>query len=106
MTKKLQRVFRNRRLTPEEVAEDADVRARIEREFLPLAARNSAQANSLSELLRRSILESGLSFEEIAKDAGVSSILIASFVAGERDIHMATADRLAFSLGLEVTAES
>jgi plasmid maintenance system antidote protein VapI len=60
---------------------------------------------SLSELLRRSIRESGRSVEEIVGDAGVSPIVIARFVSGERDIHMATADRLARSLGLEVTAD-
>jgi plasmid maintenance system antidote protein VapI len=33
----------------------------------------------------------------------VSPVVVAGFVSGQRDIHMATADRLARSLGLEVT---
>jgi len=56
-------------------------------------------------LLRRSIRESGRTFDEIGTSAGVSPIVITRFVSGERDIHMATADRLARSLGLEVTAD-
>ena len=105
MAKKLQRVFRDRHLTPGEVAADQELREKIEREFPPKAASNATQNDSLSELLRRSIRESGRSVEEIASAAGVSPIVIARFVSGERDIHMATADRLARSLGLEVTAD-
>ena len=105
MAKKLQRVFRDRHLTPDEVAADKELRGKIEREYPPKNATHAAQNDSLSELLRRSIRESGRSVEEIASDAGVSPIVIARFVSGERDIHMATADRLAHSLGLEVTAD-
>lgn len=105
MTKKLQRVFRARHLTPEEIADDEELRRKIEQEFPPKAAAVSIQSDTLSDLLRRSIRESGRPFEEIASDAGISPIVIAGFVSGERDIHMATADRLARSLGLEVTAE-
>jgi transcriptional regulator with XRE-family HTH domain len=105
MAKKLQRIFRARRLTQDEVAEDEELRGKIEKEYPPKTTTIAAQADSLSELLRRSIRESGRSVEEIANMAGVSSIVIAGFVSGERDIHMATADRLARSLGLEVTAE-
>jgi len=105
MAKKLQRVFRDRHLTPDEVAADKDLRGKIESEYPPKAATHVAQTDSLSELLRRSIRESGRSLEEIASAAGVSPIVIAGFLSGERDIHMATADRLARSLGLEVTAE-
>src|SRR5215203_5656332 len=105
MAKKLQRVFRDRHLTADEVAADRELREKVEREFPPKNAAHVAQHDSLSELLRRSIRESGRSVEEIAEGARVSPLLIARFVSGERDIHMATADRLARSLGLEVTAE-
>jgi hypothetical protein len=105
MAKKLQRVFRDRRLTPEGIADDEELRRKIEQEFPPKAAAVPIQSDSLSDLLRRSIRESRRSFEEIASDAGVSPLVIAGFVSGERDIHMATADRLARSLGLEVTAD-
>jgi hypothetical protein len=103
MGKKLQRVFRDRPLTPDEVAEDQKVRQEVQREFPPKTATDAAPADSLSEMLRRSIRESGRSVEEIANDAGVSPVVVAGFVSGQRDIHMATADRLARSLGLEVT---
>jgi hypothetical protein len=105
MAKKLQRIFRDRHLTPEEVAADKELREKVEREFPPKNAAKVAQNDSLSELLRRSIRESGRSAEEIAGGAGVLPIVLARFMSGERDIHMATADRLARSLGLEVTAD-
>jgi len=105
MPKKLQRVFRDRNLSSDEIAEDAQLRQKIEREFPPKVGPIQIQTDSLSDLLRRSIGESGRSLEEIANDARISPILIAGFVSGERDIHMSTADRLARSLGLEVIAE-
>jgi hypothetical protein len=105
MGKKLQRVFRDRRLTPDEVADDERVRQEVQREFPPKPASDAAPADSLSELLRRSIRESGRPLEEIANDARVSPIVVAGFVSGKRDIHLATADRLARSLGLDVTVE-
>jgi hypothetical protein len=105
MAKKLQRVFRDRPLTPDEIREDAELRQKIEQEFPPKAGPMPVQSTSLSDLLRRSIRESGRPVEEIASDVGVSPMVIAGFVSGTRDIHMATADRLARSLGLEVTTE-
>jgi hypothetical protein len=73
--------------------------------LVPLRLSEEKVSGTVGVLLRRSIRESGRSVEEIASDAGVSPIVIARFVPGERDIHMATADRLARSLGLEVTAD-
>jgi hypothetical protein len=105
MAKKLQRVFRNRPLTADEIAADHALREKVEQEFPPKRTAQAVEGDSLSELLRRSIRESGQTVEEISKSAGVSQVVIARFVSGERDIHMATADRLARSLGLEVTAD-
>jgi transcriptional regulator with XRE-family HTH domain len=105
MEKKLQRVFRDRPLTPEEVASDREVRKRIAAEFLPSRAPFRPQSSSLSDLLKKSIRESGKSVEEIAGDAGVSPVLIAGFLSGERDIHVTTADKLVSALGFEVTVE-
>jgi ribosome-binding protein aMBF1 (putative translation factor) len=105
MTKKLQRVFRASQLTPEEVVADYELREKIKQEFPPKSAINATQADSLSELLRRTIRESGRSLEELASAARLSPLVIAAFMSGERDIHMATADRLARTLGLEVTTE-
>ena len=39
---------------------------------------------------------------EIAKRAGVSQIVISRFLSGERDIRVATADKLAEVLGLKL----
>jgi hypothetical protein len=105
MSKKLQRVFRDRRLTSDEVAKDEELRKKVELDFPPKTSARVLHAGSLSELLRRSICESGRSSDDIANEAGVSPLVIANFVAGKRDIHMATADRLARSLGLEVTVD-
>jgi transcriptional regulator with XRE-family HTH domain len=105
MAKKLQREFRDRPLTVEEVTADEVLRRKIEAEFPPRVSGNPVHPDSLSDLLRRSIRESGRSVEEIAAHTGVSPVVIAGFLSGTRDIHMATADRLARSLGLEVTAE-
>lgn len=105
MGKKLQRVFRDRRLTPDETAADQEVRRQVAAEFPPRPEPAQAQSSSFSELLKRSIRESGRSIDEIAKEAGVSPALLGHFLSGERDIHMTTADKLAGSLGLEVTAE-
>ena len=43
---------------------------------------------------------------QIAKGAHVSQIIISRFLSGERDIRMATADKLANALGLELVAGS
>jgi hypothetical protein len=105
MAKKLQRVFRDRHLTSDEVADDQRVREEVQREYPPKTSTGATPADSLSELLRRSIRGSGRSVEEIASDAGISPIVVARFVSGTRDIHMATADRLARALGLELIAD-
>jgi plasmid maintenance system antidote protein VapI len=54
----------------------------------------------LSESLKKAIQTSGISVYKIAKKAHVSQIMISRFLSGERDIRMATADRLANVLGL------
>ena len=39
---------------------------------------------------------------QVAQDAGVSQSVLSRFVAGDRDIHLATADKLAEVLGLNL----
>jgi transcriptional regulator with XRE-family HTH domain len=56
----------------------------------------------LSEALKRAIRQSDKSVYQIAKEADVSPIVISRFLSGERDIRLATADRLAETLGLAV----
>ena len=103
MDKKIERVFRDRKLTPEECARDEQVRREIEREFPPSRLVTPGSSSPLSESLKRSIRASGKSIEAIASDTGLSPILVARFLSGESDIHMTTADKLANALGLELT---
>ncbi len=102
MAKKLQRQFRNRNLTPEEVAHDEEVRRKVTAEFPPARPRVSATPYSLSEALKQAIRESDKSEYQIAHLAGVSQIVISRFLSGERDIRMVTADKLADALGLQL----
>lgn len=68
-----------------------------------MSKRQSSREATMSEQLRRAILESGLSVYAVAKGSGVSQPVIARFVAGERDVRMATADRLFAFFGMRAT---
>ncbi len=98
--RKLERVMRTRKLTPEEVARDREVRRKVQEEFPPVERRLSGGPDSLSEALRRAIRASGKSLYQIAKESDVSQIVISRFLSGQRDIRMATADKLAEALGI------
>ena len=56
--------------------------------------------------LRAAITKSGLTHYALAKVAEVSAAQIDRFVAGERDLRLGTAARLAEALGLELVAVS
>jgi hypothetical protein len=105
MGKKLQRLFRDRRLTADEAASDRDVRSKVQAEYPPSYGTTARQPSPLGELLRQAIRESGKSVDTLSHESGVPAVLITSFLSGERDIHLTTADKLAHSLGLEMTAE-
>lgn len=105
MQKKLKRVFRNRRLNADEVDADRQVREKLQAEYPPSCDSSGRPPSPLGELLRQSIRESGKSVDTLSQESGVSAVLIACFLSGERDIHLTTADKLAHSLGLDVTAE-
>ena len=106
MTKKkeLKRIRRSGRLSAEQVAKDREVRRKIRDEYPP--APDESISDSLSDALKRAIRESGRTVYQIAKDAHVSQIMISRFLSGERDIRMATADKLAHALGLKLVAAS
>ena len=104
MSRKVERVFRDRPLTPDEVANDERIRHAVQAEFPPAAA--SPDSSSISESLRNAIRQSSQSADEIAQRAQVSSQVIARFLYGERDIHLETADRLANVLGVKLTPTS
>ncbi len=100
MSRKIDRVFRDRPLTLDEVAKDEHIRHAVKAEFPPAAS----GTNSFSEALRNAIRQSSQSADEIAQKAKVSPIVVSRFLSGERDIHLETADRLADVLGVKLTA--
>ena len=64
----------------------------------------AATSDSLTYALKQAIRDSGQTEYQIAKQAGVSQIVISRFISGQRDIRMATADKLAGVLGLKLQA--
>jgi MoCo/4Fe-4S cofactor protein with predicted Tat translocation signal len=105
MTKKIERVFREHRLSAEEVARDQEVRRKVQAEF-PAATPSSGATGRLSQARRDALRASNKSMYQIAQDAGVSQIVLSRFLSGERDIRMATADKLAEALGLKLASAS
>jgi hypothetical protein len=101
--KKLQRVIRTRRLTAEEVANDREVRRKVMEEFPPAARVMEPLPQSIADSLKQAIRESGRSAYQISKESGIAQIVITRFLSGERDIRMATADKLARALHLQLT---
>lgn len=59
-----------------------------------------------SDLLRDAIRESGLSAYAVAKRSGVAIQMITRWLAGERDITLTTADRIAAGLGIDPRKKS
>ena len=100
---KFQRVIRDRHLTEADVANDEQIRSQVMKEFPP-ALLTALEAGRISDALRRAILASPKSVYQISKEAGISQIVISRFVSGERDIRLATADRLAKALGIEIAS--
>jgi ribosome-binding protein aMBF1 (putative translation factor) len=98
--KKPTRVTRSGKLSAEQVARDREARLRIIEEFPP--APEKPVPGQVSEALKRAIRKSELTVYEIARRARVSQIVISRFLSGERDIRMATADKLSRVLGLEL----
>jgi hypothetical protein len=103
MAKKLfKRIRRKGRLSPEEVARDREIRRKVQEEFPPLEPKPDAPI--LSEPLREAIARSRKSVRRIAKEASVSEIVLQQFLKGERDLRLATAERLAQILKLKLVA--
>jgi hypothetical protein len=100
MNKKFERVYRDRPLSATEIAADAAVRQQVQKEFPP--AKPTISPGRLSQALRDALRASDKSMYQIAQEAGVSQIVMSRFLSGERDIRMATADKLAEALGLKL----
>ena len=59
---------------------------------------------TLTEQLRQAIHKSGLSLYRVAKATGTPYAAIHGFAAANRNINLATADRLAELFGMKLTA--
>lgn len=103
-SKKLTRVTRARKLSTEQATSDREARRRIQEEFPSVP--EQPIPDSVSDALKRAIQTSDLTVYEIAKRAKVSQIIISRFLSGERDIRMATADKLSQVLGLKLVSTS
>ena len=98
----MKRVFRKGKLKAEQVARERKLRGLIQPEFRPLP--RPPIPRSLSASLKKAIRQSAKTSYQLAKEAGVSQIMVSRFVPGKRDIRLATADRLAHVLGLKLVA--
>jgi transcriptional regulator with XRE-family HTH domain len=96
------RAYRARKLTAAEAARDEEIRRKVKAEFPPLEAEGAAPI--LSDPLKKAIEQSPKSVRQLAKAANVSSVVLAQFLAGQRDLRLATAERLAHLLGLRLVA--
>jgi len=99
--KELRRVRRARHQSSAEVASDEAIRRKVRAEFPPVGP--EPLGNSLSVALKQAIRASTMSEYQIAKRAGISQIIVSRFLSGERDIRLATADKLAQALGMKLT---
>jgi plasmid stabilization system protein ParE len=98
--RKLKRVFRQGAISAQQAARDRETRTKIEAEFPPVGT--PVLSDPISAPLRKAIEASEKSAYQISKEAGISQIMISRFLAGERDIRTATADRIAHVLGLKL----
>jgi transcriptional regulator with XRE-family HTH domain len=55
---------------------------------------------SFTDTLRSAIEASDKSMYQIAKESGITPAMVGRFVRGERDLRLATADKLAAALGV------
>jgi transcriptional regulator with XRE-family HTH domain len=62
-----------------------------------------AAAESMTEVLRRAIRESGLPLLRIAEDTGVQRASLIRFARGDQSLRLDVADKLAAFFGLSLT---
>jgi plasmid maintenance system antidote protein VapI len=63
---------------------------------------DEGRGGSLGERIRATFMESGMSRFELSQRADVSYAVVHRFIAGDRDLTLRTASRLAEALGLEL----
>ena len=104
MVKKVwKRVTRTDKLTSAQVARDQKLRSAVEAEYPPVI--RPAIPRSLSMSLKKAMKSSSKTSYQLAKEADLSPIMVSRFLSGKRDIRLATADRLAYALGLKLVVE-
>jgi hypothetical protein len=101
--KSLKRSYRKEKLPAEQVARDQEVRQKVKAEFPPLESAPTSLV--LSDPLRRAVAESPKSVRQLAREAGVSQVVLTQFLAGTRDLRLATAENLARVLGLKLVPD-
>jgi len=62
--------------------------------------RNETPPESMTDVLRRTIVESGTSYKALSRETGVARASIQRFVDGRQSIRLDMADRLASFFGL------
>ena len=100
MGKHFKRVYRSGKLSAEQAAREQELRRKIQDEFPPLEA--ASTSGVLSEPLKEAIAQSKKSVRQLAKQANISQVVLAEFLAGQRDLRLATAEKLAHVLGLKL----
>ncbi len=95
--------MRKRPLTAEETDKDQEIRRKVQEEFPPSPRTIERITPSIAQSLKQAIAASDRSVYQMAKESGISQIVITRFLSGERDIRMATADKLARVLNLQLT---
>ena len=65
-------------------------------------AKKRKKQQTMTESLKRAILESGMSFKALQRETGVTRQSMMSFVRGERSLRLDIADKLAVYFGLEL----
>jgi plasmid maintenance system antidote protein VapI len=68
----------------------------------PTVGTSRKKPGGIVETLREAIRLSGRTHYELAKAAGITPAQLDRFVAGERDLKLATAAKVADALGLEL----
>lgn len=100
--KAFKHIHRTEPLSPQEAARYREIRRKVMEEFPPLEP--PPETPVLSEPLREAIQHCGKSVQRLAKEAKVSAIVLQQFMDGERDLRLATAERLAKVLKLKLVA--
>jgi hypothetical protein len=100
--KTFKRVRRTGKLSAAEVARDEKIRRKVQVEFPPLEAESASPV--LSDPLKEAIARSKKTVRELAMDANISEVVLKQFLAGHRDLRLATAEKLAHALGMKLVA--